>query len=288
VLDTDGQVRHPVTGTPHGGTVSPVLATVFLHDVLDVWVETVVQRHGRGDACLIRYADDVVCAFEDQADAERFDNVLGQRLETFGLARSGAKTRIIPVSRHRLAGQTSVECLGCECRWGQDRTGQDHLKRRTARTKLRPSVKRFTAWCKETRHRRWPVLFKRLHAKLRGYDHDYGVYGNAASLKEFFNRAIRMLLKWLNRRRPRHHYTGPGDKAVLERCTVARPRIGGRPKTRQVTLKTSADLRKRGFLKRPVRANRTPGSVRGPSGNRRSYRDGSHYQRYWCETNGIH
>src|SRR5262245_38682774 len=77
VLDTDGQVLHPVTGTPQGGTVSPVLANVFLHDVLDVWFEKVVKRHCRGEACRMRSADDVVCAFEHQADAERFYNVLG-------------------------------------------------------------------------------------------------------------------------------------------------------------------------------------------------------------------
>jgi RNA-directed DNA polymerase len=238
VLDTDGQVLHPVTGTPQGGTVSPVLANVFLHYVLDLWFEKVVKRHCRGEACLMRYADDFGCAFEDQADAEHFYTVLGQRREKFGLELSGAKTRIIPFSRHRLAGKTSFEFLGFEFRWGKDRKGQDHLTRRTARKKLRTSVKRFTAWCKENRHLRLPVLFKRLNAKLRGYYNYYGVHRNAASLKEFFNSTIRILLKGLNRRSQRHSYTWPGYKAVLERFTVARPRIVGRPKTRQATLKT--------------------------------------------------
>jgi hypothetical protein len=151
--------------------VSPIRAKVFLHDGLDVWVAKVVKRHWRGEVCLIRYADDFVCAFEDQAEAERVDNVLGQRRETCGRARSGAKTRILPF-------------------------------------------------------------------------------------------------------RQRHRYTWPGYKAVLERCTGARPRIVGRPKTRQATLKTEADLRQRVFRKSPVREHRTPGSGRGPSGNRRSYRDG--------------
>ena len=217
--------------------MSPVLAQVCLHDVRDVWLEKVVNRHGRKDACLIRYADDFVCAFEDQADAERFYNVLGQRLEKCGLALSGAQTRIIPCSRHRHAGKTSVEFLGFECRWGKDRKGQDHLKRRTARKKLRSALKRFTVWCKEHRHLRLPELFQRLNAKLRGYDNDDGVPGNAASLQECFNSAMRMVLKWLNRRSQRHSYTWQGYKAVLERFKVARPRIVGRPKTRQATLK---------------------------------------------------
>ncbi len=238
VLDTDGTVLHPVTGTPQGGTVSPILANVFLHYVLDLWFEKVVKQHCRGEACLIRYADDFVCAFEEQADAERFYKVLGKRLEKFGLELSAAKTRLIPFQRYRRAGQTSFEFLGFEFRWGKDRKGKDHLKRRTARKKLHTALKRFTAWCKENRHLRLSVLFKRLNDKLRGYDNYYGVHGNAASLKEFFNSAMRILLKWLNRRSQRHSYTWQGYKAVLERFKVARPRIVGRPKTRQAALKT--------------------------------------------------
>jgi len=216
---------------------------------------------------------DCVCAFAEQADAERFYNVLGQRREKCGLALSGAKPRSMPCSRHRQAGKTRCELLGCEFRWGKARKGKDPLKRRTARKKLRSALQRFTAWGKEHRHHRVPALCKRLHAKLRGYDNYDGVHGNAASLQEFFNQAMRLLLQWLNRRRQRHRYTWQGCTAVLERVTVARPRIVGRPKTRQAALTTSADLRKRVFLKSPVRENRTPGSVRGPSGNRRSYRD---------------
>ncbi len=274
-LDTDGQVRHPVTGTPQGGTVSPILTHVFLHDVLDIWCAKVVKPHCRGAACLIRYADDLVGAFEEQGDAERFDKVLGKRREQFGLALSAAKTRIIPCSRHRHGGQTRCEVLGFACRWGKDRTGKEHRKRRTARQTLRSALKRCTAWCKENRHLRRPGLFQRRHATLRGCDNDYGVHGNAASLQQFCNSALRMLLQWLNRRRQRHSYPWQGYKAVRERCKVARPRIVGGPKTRQAALKTSADLRQRVLLKSPVRDNRTPGSVRGRSGNWPSYRDGS-------------
>jgi RNA-directed DNA polymerase len=181
---------------------------------------------------------DCVCAFADQADAERFDNVLGRRLEQFGLELSGAKTRSIPCSRYRQAGKRRCEFLGCEFRWGKDRKGQDHRQRRTARKTLRSALQRFTAWCQEHRPRRLPVLFQRLHATLRGYDHDYGVHGHAASLQECFNKAIRMWLKWLNRRRQRHRDTWQGYNQGLERFKVARPRIVGRPKTRQAALKT--------------------------------------------------
>jgi hypothetical protein len=78
--------------------------------------------------------------------------VRGPRPEKFGLEPAAAKTRLIPFSRDRAAGRTSFELLGFEFRWGQDRKGKDHLKRRTARKTLRTSLKRFTAWCKEDRH----------------------------------------------------------------------------------------------------------------------------------------
>ena len=193
VRDPDGQGLHPGTGTPPGGTVSPVLAKVCRHDVLDLWCEKGVKRPGRGAAWLIRYADDFVCAFEDQAEAARFSNVRGRRLEQCGLELSGAKTRIIPCSRYRQAGKMRFELLGFALRWGKDRQGKDHRKRRTARTKLRSALKRFTAWGKEHRHRRLPVLVPRRNAQLRGASNDYGVHGNAASRQECFNTAIRML-----------------------------------------------------------------------------------------------
>jgi hypothetical protein len=205
----------------------------------------VVKPHGRGEACLIRDADDVGGAVEDQAEAARCDNVRGQRREHFGRARGAATTRMSPCSRARAAGSTSFEGLGCEGRWGRDRQGQDHLKRRTARQTLRTSVTRFTAWGKEPRPLRLPGRFQRRHAKRRGSDHDDGGHGNAASLQEFFNQARRMLLKWLNRRRPRHRDTGPGDPEVLERFRVGRPRSVGRPRTRPATLTTSAARRQR-------------------------------------------
>jgi RNA-directed DNA polymerase len=72
VLETDGQVMHPATGTPQGGVLSPILANVYRQYALDRWFQKVVQPRGHGEACLIRYAEDYVAAFQQQADAERF------------------------------------------------------------------------------------------------------------------------------------------------------------------------------------------------------------------------
>jgi len=85
ILDTDGQILHPVTGSPQGGIVSPILANVYLHYAMDLWFERVVKPRCNGQAILIRYADDYVCAFQYRNDAQRFYRVMPRRLEKFGL-----------------------------------------------------------------------------------------------------------------------------------------------------------------------------------------------------------
>ena len=207
VLDTDAQVLHPVTGTPQGGSISPILATVYVHDALDLWFHKVVKPRCRGEACLMRYADDFVCACQHEGDAERFYQELGQRLSKFGLEVSADKTRLIPFSRQQPPGHTSFDCLGCEFRWGQERTGKPDLKRRPSCKQLRNSLKRVTDWCKTKCRYRRKDLFKELHAKLRGYYHDDGVNGSSASPREFSTCAMRILFRWLNRRCQRRSYT---------------------------------------------------------------------------------
>jgi RNA-directed DNA polymerase len=235
ILDTTGAILHPVTGTPQGGVVSPVLSNVYLHYVLDLWFEKVIKPQCRGEACLLRYADDYICAFESKAEVERFYAALGPRLEKFGLTLAAEKTRILPFSRHQPPGQGRFEFLGFEFYWGRDRAGKAHLKRRTARAKLRASLRRFTQWCRENRHRRLRELFQQLNGKLRGYYHYYGVHGNSASLKQFFDGAVRILLKWLNRRSQRRSYNWQGFKDILEHFKVERPRLSAHPKTRKAT-----------------------------------------------------
>jgi RNA-directed DNA polymerase len=233
VLDTNGQVLHPVTGTPQGGVISPILANVYLHYALDLWFQKVVKPRCRGEACLIRFADDFVAAFEYQADAERFYSELGQRLGKFGLELSAEKTRIIAFQRTQ--SETSFDFLGFEFRWGKDRAGKPHLKRRTARKKLKKSLRQFTEWCQQHRHLKLRSLFRQLNAKLRGYYNYYGVNGNYESLNEFFYQGMRILFKWLKRRSQRNRLNWERFREMLDRYQVERPRIVGRPKTRRAT-----------------------------------------------------
>jgi group II intron reverse transcriptase/maturase len=230
VLDTDGKVIHPATGTPQGGIVSPILANVYLHYVLDLWFHNVVRKGSKGESCLIRYADDFVCAFQYRDEAERFYEELRRRLGKFGLAISEKKTRLIEFSQHHSPSKSSFDFLGFEFRWGKDRAGKPRLKRRTSRKKFRGSLKRFTEWCKENCRSSLKELFSKLNAKLRGYYRYYGVHGNSASLQQFYFWAMRTLFKWLNRRSQRRSYNWTGFGELLKHFRVEKPRIFGRPK----------------------------------------------------------
>jgi group II intron reverse transcriptase/maturase len=229
VLDTDGKVIHPATGSPQGGIVSPILANVYLHYALDLWFQMVVKANCRGKAFLIRYADDFVCAFQYEDDAQAFYKALEFRLDKFGLQLAADKTRVIRFSRFDKPGSSRFDFLGFEFFWGRDRARKPHLKRRTSRNKLRNSLANFTVWCKKNRHRRLRVLFPELNRKLRGYYNYYGIIGNSRGLSEFYSQATRILFKWLNRRSQRHSFNWQGFHALLDYYCVPRPRIVHRP-----------------------------------------------------------
>ena len=224
ILD-EGKVIDPVTGTPQGGIISPILANIYLHYVLDEWFEEVVKAHCRGAAYLCRYADDFVCAFQYEDDAKRFYKVLGLRLEKYGLSLAEEKTRMIRFSRLHMEDKTCFEFLGFEFRWGRNRKGKPQIKRRTSRKKYRNSLKNFSEWCRSNRHMEIKELMSRLNSKLRGYYNYYGVRGNYESLKSFFELAKKILFKWLNRRSQRKSMTWTIFMKMLKRFGIEKPRI---------------------------------------------------------------
>jgi group II intron reverse transcriptase/maturase len=226
VLEPDGHVVHPETGTPQGGTISPVLANAYLHYAVDLWFAKVVKAHCRGEALLCRYADDWVCAFRYQDDAERFYRVLPKRLEKFNLQVAPEKTRLLRFSRFHPSMKRRFTFLGFEFFWMPDRQGVPRVKRRTARKKLQAACRRLKEWIKQHRHLPGRDFFRRLNARLRGHYNYYGVRGNTRSLYRFFNWAIDCAFKWLNRRGgKRKSFTWEQFTQVLDRVRIARPRI---------------------------------------------------------------
>jgi len=225
-VETDGQVIHPETGTPQGGTRSPVLAHGSLHDALDLWFDKVVKAHGRGAARLCRSADDWVCAFRYQDDAERFSRVLPQRLKQCNLQVAPEKTHLRRCSRVHPSMKRRVTFLGVAFAWQPERHGVPRVMRRTARTKLQAAWQRLTAWSKHHRHVPERASCQRLQARVRGHDNSYGVRENSRSLPRFCRWAMDWTFTWLNRRGGKQsRYTWEQCARVLDRVKSARPWI---------------------------------------------------------------
>jgi RNA-directed DNA polymerase len=224
VLEEDGKVLHPLTGTPQGGVISPVLANIYLHYALDLWFERVVRKGTTGQAMMLRYADDFVVAFEHQEEAKRFLEVLPTRLAKFGLELSGEKTKLVPFRRDGQEGNGGFDFLGFRYQREHSRNGKPKVQRRTSPQRLQKSVKRFTEWIKEHRHEPLAGVMAQLKRKLAGYWGYYGISGNGRSLGKFWQLVARGLYKWLNRRSQKRSFTWAGLYAMLTRYGVPGPR----------------------------------------------------------------
>lgn len=225
ILDTDGQVLHPVTGTPQGGIVSPIRANVYLHYALDLWFERRVKPRCGGQVILIRYADDFVCAFQYPHDAERFYRVLPKRLHKFGLQVAPEKTRILRFSRFHPGLPRRFAFLGFELYWRLDWRGELRVMKRTARKKLQSAKRRMKEWIRANRHLRGRQFVLELNRKLVGHYNDFGLRSNEQSLNSFYTGTIQCAFKWLNRRGgKRSSFNWAQFSAALEKLKVALPR----------------------------------------------------------------
>lgn len=236
IMEEDGQVLHPATGTPQGGIISPVLANIYLHYGLDLWFDRKIRKACRGSCYQIRYADDFVCAFEYREEAERFEKELYERLAKFGLEVAREKTKTLRFSRFG-GPQNGTFCfLGFEYRWVKRRTGTTGVQRRTAPKKKRASIKAFGEWIKKKRHTPLKRLMETVESKLRGYWGYYGVRGNSKDINWVYHECTKLLFKWLNRRSQRRSYTWPQFLQMLKDFRITPPRITERGPDPQLTL----------------------------------------------------
>ena len=226
ILDTDGMVIHPETGTPQGGIVSPVLANVYLHFALDLWFEKVVKAHCKGDAMIIRYADDFVCAFQYRKDAIKFFKVLPKRLGKFDLSVAPEKTALMRFSRFHPSRRRRIIFLGFETYWTKDSKGMVRVMQRTACKKLQGACRRIKDWIKENRHLKGIKFIRALNRRLRGHYNYYSVVGNLRSLWRFYSWAVECAFKWLNRRGgKRKSFTWKAFSRAIERLGLAKPKL---------------------------------------------------------------
>jgi group II intron reverse transcriptase/maturase len=174
----DGDISYPEAGTPQGGVISPLLANIFLHYVLDVWFEREVKPCLKGRAFLVRYADDFVMGCACEEDARRVLAVLPKRLGKYGLTIHPDKTRLVPFARPgccpREAGSgsepqaESFDFLGFTHYWSRSKRGNWVVKRKTAASRLRRAIRKIAAWCRMNRHLSIREQYEALAQKLRG------------------------------------------------------------------------------------------------------------------------
>jgi group II intron reverse transcriptase/maturase len=228
VLD-GGAIQRSQGGTPQGGVISPLLANIYLHHVLDVWFTEEVMPRLRGRAFLVRYADDAALVFEDESDATRVLQVLPKRFGKFGLRLHPDKTRLVdfrrPTGGHRPPRGGGFSMLGFTHYWGRSRKGRPVVKRKTAAKSLSRALKRIGQWCR--RHRHWPVADQHadLVRKLKGHYAYFGVTGNSWSLSNFVRQVERRWRYWLARRGGRRTMDWERFTRLLKRFPLPPPRI---------------------------------------------------------------
>jgi len=223
ILEEDKSIHYPEEGTPQGGSISPILANIYLHNAIDEWFNEVVKSHCEGDAIICRYADDFVCAFQYARDAERFYKSLPKRLEKFNLEVAEDKTHILRFSRFQPSLKNKFCFLGYEFYWDSDTKGKPRLFRRTSRKKLQTTKRNLSEYIKENRHMKTSLLLVSLVRKLRGHYNYFGVIGNLAGLHAVSKHVMELLYKWLNRRSGRRSFTWEKLKNYLTYTPLPTP-----------------------------------------------------------------
>ncbi len=222
-----GTVQYPLAGTPQGGVVSPLLSNLYLHEVLDQWFEQSVKPRLQGRAFLVRFADDAVLAFEQEADARRVLAVLPKRVGKYGLQLHPDKTRLVEFRPpgDDSSGGRSFDLLGFTHYWGRSRKGRWIIKRKTAKARLARAVHRVGQWCRHRRHRPVPEQHAALTRQLMGHYAYYGITGNASALWRFHRQVERCWRKWLSRRSNRSGMDWERMGRLLIRYPLPPPRV---------------------------------------------------------------
>ncbi len=229
----DGVLVKPGTGTPQGSILSPMLANIFLHYVLDTWFATTVKSHVRGFCEIIRYADDFVCVVRYADEAKRIERGLRNRFNKYDLELHPIKSRNISFGRFERENAkkqnrraNTFDFLGFTHYCDRSRKGKFKVGRKTSRKKYTAKCKAMNAWLKAIRNlvktKEW---WKILQAKLRGHYQYYGVSENYDGISRFYKFTIRMVHKWMNRRSQKRKMNWKRFAEYLEHYPLPKPRI---------------------------------------------------------------
>ncbi|MCP3685861.1 MAG: group II intron reverse transcriptase/maturase [bacterium] len=228
-----GKFIHSDKGTPQGSISSPVLSNIYLHYVLDLWMEKIIKRKYQGYVGIVRYADDFIICVQDKTEAELILVELKERLLKFDLELSAEKTRLIEFGRNardnakrRRQRVGSFNFLGFTHFCDKSRSGKFKLGRITNRKKFAVKIREMNKWLKAIRNqvkiRYWWLI---LCSKLRGHFQYYGVSGNFRGIQRFYYLTIKFVFKWMNRRSQKKSCNWDQFRRYLERYPLPKPKI---------------------------------------------------------------
>lgn len=210
-IEEDGIVHYPDKGTPQGGVISPLLANIYLHYVLDEWFESEVKPRLKGRCFIIRFADDFVIGCTHKEDADRIMKVLPKRFEKYGLTIHPTKTTCFnfsrPARKENRAEKNTLNFLGLTHYWARSLRGAWIIKRQTQRQRQARFMKEIWQWCKAHRHDPIKEQHKQLSGKVRGYNQYYGVRSNYKALEAVYEHAQYAWRYWLSRRSQKSRIT---------------------------------------------------------------------------------
>ena len=229
VLDGE-ELTTPDMGTPQGSVLSPLLANIYLHYVLDVWFRDEIQPRMRGRAVLVRYADDFVICFTHEEDARRVLDVLPKRMARYGLTLHPDKTRRLdfrrpPAEQTGGKGPETFDFLGFTLYWKRSAGGKWAMACKTRGARVRRALVRINEYCRDHRHDCLREQHEGLCRKLLGHFNYFGVNGNIHALRAVRDKARRYWHYWLYRRSQRAPSSWERFSAMLRRFPLPRGRV---------------------------------------------------------------
>ena len=229
----DGKHIETDQGTPQGGVISPILANVYLHYVLDLWFEKKIKKQNKGECQMARYADDFVCCFRYLEEAELFYFQLKERLRKFGLEVAENKSKILEFGRFAESNREkrgegkpgTFDFLGFTHYCSKNKQGWFRVKRKTSRKKQKTKIAKMKIWIRERMHKPLNETIKILNRKLIGHYNYYGITDNSKSINAFYYLTVKQLYKTLKRRTQKHKMNWDKYNKILEYMPITKPRI---------------------------------------------------------------
>ena len=228
----EGKTMKTEKGTPQGGNLSPILANIYLHYVLDIWFKRRLKKELDGYAEIVRYADDFMIVVEKQSDCQTILAALKERLSKFGLELSEEKTKVIRFGKSATKGSNdnnkagTFDFLGFTHYCGKTRRGKFMVCRKTSKKRFNQKLKAMNEYLKKIRNQvALPILWETFKSKLIGHYRYYGISGNFRSIQNYYRKVIELIFKWLNRRSQRRSFTWNNFNKYLKSYPLPNPKI---------------------------------------------------------------